>query len=216
MATVTWCTFARVAGGRYVDRAVYTQQADVVAVLKRAHAHRCASFVEVVQNCVVFNDGVFDQFTSKDVASDAQLHVEHGKPLLFGSKRDRGLRLKPGTVALEVVPVGEGGVPPGDILVQEETNRALAQLLVALEPPAFPVALGVLYCNPAASYEAEVYAQARAAGFSGEPADPGALLRREGTWTATGWGRGPPTRPSCSSSPPLSSRSTGPGPPSSH
>jgi len=81
------------------------------------------------------------------------------------------------------VPVGEGGVPPGDILVHDETNRALAQLLAALEPPAFPVALGVLYCNPAASYEAEVYAQARAAGFSGEPADLGALLRREGTWT---------------------------------
>src|SRR5438477_200133 len=171
------------AGGRFVARAVDTQQADVVAVLKRAHAHRGASFVEVFQNCVVFNDGVFDQFTSKDVASDAQLHVEHGKPLLFGSKRDRGLRLKPGTVALEVVPVGEGGVPPGDILVHDETNRALAQLLVALEPPAFPVALGVLHCNPAASYEAEVYAQAQAAGFSGEPADLGALLRREGTWT---------------------------------
>ena len=86
---------------------------------------------------------------------------------------------------LEVVPVGEGGVPPGDILVHDETNRALAQLLVALEPPAFPVALGVLYCNPAASYEADVYAQAQAAGFSGEPADLGALLRREGTWTVT-------------------------------
>src|SRR4029077_10974725 len=109
----------------------------------------------------------------------------HGKPLVFGPNRERGLRLNPRTVALDVVPVGEGGVPTGDILVHDETNRALAQLLVALEPPAFPVALGVLYCNPAASYEAEVYAQARAAGFSDEPADLGALLRREGTWTVT-------------------------------
>src|SRR5205085_441800 len=84
---------------------------------------------------IVFNDGVFDHFTSKDVASDAQLHVEHGKPLLFGRNRERGLRLKPGAVALEVVPAGQGGVP-GDILVHDETNRALAQLLAALEPPA--------------------------------------------------------------------------------
>ena len=180
---VSPCAFALGAGARFVARAVDTQQPEVVALLKRAHAHRGASFVEVFQNCVVFNDGVFDHFTSKDAASDTQLHVEHGKPLVFGRNRERGLRLKPGTVALEVVPVGEGGVPPGDILVHDETNRALAQLLVALEPPAFPVALGVLYCNPAASYEAEVYAQARAAGFTGEPADLGALLRREGTWT---------------------------------
>jgi len=91
--------------------------------------------------------------------------------------------LKPGTVALEVVSVGQGGAPPGDILVHDETNRVLAQLLAALEPPAFPVALGVLYCDPTTSYEAEVDAQARAAGFTGEPADLGALLRREGTWT---------------------------------
>jgi 2-oxoglutarate ferredoxin oxidoreductase subunit beta len=186
-APVSPCAFALGAGARFVARAVDTQQPGVVAVLKRAHAHRGASFVEVFQNCVVFNDGVFDHFTAKDAASDAQLHVEHGKPLLFGPNRERGLRLKPGTVSLEVVAVGEGGVPPGDILVHDETNRALAQLLVALEPPAFPVALGVLYCNPATSYEADVYAQARAAGFSGESTpDLGALLRREGTWTVAG------------------------------
>jgi 2-oxoglutarate/2-oxoacid ferredoxin oxidoreductase subunit beta len=180
---VSPCAFALGAGARFVARAVDTQQPDVVAVLKRAHAHRGASFVEVFQNCVVFNDGVFDHFTAKDVAGDAQLHVEHGKPLLFGRNRDRGLRLKPGAVALEVVPVGQDAVPPSDILVHDETNRGLAQLLVALEPPEFPVALGVLYCNPAPSYEADVYVQARAAGLGPEHADLGALLRREGTWT---------------------------------
>src|SRR5438552_1524310 len=100
-----------------------------------------------------------------DAAPDARIHVEHGRPLMFGRNGDRGLRLKPGTLALEVVEVGDGGARPQDILVHDETNRALAQLLVALEPPEFPVALGVLYCNPAPSYDAEVYAQARAAGF---------------------------------------------------
>jgi 2-oxoglutarate ferredoxin oxidoreductase subunit beta len=74
-------------------------------------------------------------------------------------------------------------VPLDEILVHDETNRALAQLLVGLEPPAFPVALGVLYCSPTTSYDADVYAQARAAGFGREVADLGALLARDGTWT---------------------------------
>jgi len=180
---VSPCAFALGAGGRFVARAVDTQQADVVALLKRAHAHRGASFVEVFQNCVVFNDGVFDSFTAKDVAPAAQLHLKHGKPLVFGPHGERGLRLKPGTLALEAVPVGEGGVALDDILVHDETNRTLAQLLVGLEPPAFPVALGVLYCSPATSYEADVYAQARAAGLGRAAPDLGTLLARDGTWT---------------------------------
>ena len=180
---VSPCAFALGAGGRFVARGVDTQQAQVVALLKRAHAHKGASFVEVFQNCVVFNDGVFDSFTAKDAAPDAQLHVEHGKPLVFGANKERGLRLKPGALALEVARVGDGGVPLDEILVHDETNRALAQLLVGLEPPEFPVALGVLYCSPATSYEADVYAQARAAGFGRDVADLGTLLARDGTWT---------------------------------
>src|SRR2546426_144869 len=85
--------------------------------------------------------------------------------------------------ALEVVSVGDGGVSSHDILVHDETNRTLAHLLVGLEPPEFPMALGVLYCSPATSYEADVYAQARAAGFGRDVADLGALLTRDGTWT---------------------------------
>src|SRR5216117_228644 len=180
---VSACAFALGAGARFVARSVDTLQAHLVGVLERAHAHRGASFVEVFQNCVVFNDGAFDGFTAKDGAADTQLHVEHGNPLIFGARKDRGLRLKPGKLELEVITLSESGVIPDDVLVHDETNRALAQLLVALEPPAFPVALGVLYCNPATSYERELYAQARAAGFGREPADLGALLGREGTWT---------------------------------
>jgi 2-oxoglutarate/2-oxoacid ferredoxin oxidoreductase subunit beta len=173
---VSPCAFALGAGARFVARAVDTLQPHLVGVLQRAHGHRGASFVEVIQNCVVFNDGVFDAFTAKDVAPDAQIHVEHGKPLIFGAGRDRGLRLKPGKLELEVVPLAD------DVLVHDETNRLLAQLLATLEPPTFPVALGVLYCDPAPSFEDELYAQARTAGLGRERADLGALLSREGTW----------------------------------
>jgi 2-oxoglutarate ferredoxin oxidoreductase subunit beta len=179
-APVSACAFALGAGARFVARSVDTLQPHLVSVLRRAHAHRGASFVEVFQNCVVFNDGAFDAFTARDGAADTQLHVEHGKPLIFGARRDRGLRLKPGKLQLEVVTLPNTQAPPADLLVHDETNRALAQLLVALEPPAFPVALGVLYCDPAPAFEAEVAAQAATARG---PDDLTSLLTREGTWT---------------------------------
>ena len=181
---VSACAFALGAGARFVARSIDTLQAHLVPTLKRAHANKGASFVEILQNCVVFNDAVFEDITGKDVAADAQILLEHGKPLLFGKKKEKGLRLKPGKLELEVVTVGENGVTAADILTHDETNRALAQLLAALEPP-FPAAMGVLYCNPADSYEHELYEQV-GAGKNG--ADLDALLRSERTWEVEGGG----------------------------
>ena len=176
---VSPCAFALGAGARFVARAVDTQQAPLVDVLKRAHAHHGASFVEVFQNCVVYNDGVFDAFTEKSVAAEQQLHVVHGQPLRFGKDQPRGLRLVPGKLELEVVTLGERGATEADLLVHDETNRPLASLLAALQPPAFPMALGVLYCDPTTSYERDVEAQMVAAGQKGELAE---LLKKGRTW----------------------------------
>ena len=179
---VSPCAFALGAGARFVARSIDTMQAHQVDVLKRAHAHRGASFVELFQNCVVYNDGVFDDFTAKAVAADMQLPVVHGQPLLFGPGGEgrRGLRLLPGKLELEVVTIGEGGITAADVLVHDETNRTLANLLVALAPPRFPMAIGVLYCDPAPSYEREVHQQAAAAGPPGSLHD---LLQKGSTWT---------------------------------
>jgi 2-oxoglutarate ferredoxin oxidoreductase subunit beta len=176
---VSACAFALGAGARFVARSIDTLQAHLVTTLKRAHAHRGASFVEILQNCVVFNDAVFEHITGKDVAADAQIVVEHGKPLLFGKSKEKGLRLKPGQLELEVVSAEEAG-----ILVHDETNRALAQMLAALEPP-FPTAMGVLYCKPGDSYEHDLYAQSAVAAGATRP-DLDALLRRERTWEVGG------------------------------
>ncbi len=164
---VSACAFALGAGARFVARSIDTLQAHLIATLKRAHSHRGASFIEILQNCVVFNDAVFENITGKEVAPDAQVLVEHGKPLLFGKNKEKGLRLKPGTLELEIVPAAP------DVLVHDETSRPLAQLLAALEPP-FPVAMGVLYCNPATSYEREVVV--------GTGGSLDALLNSERTW----------------------------------
>ena len=175
---VSACAFALGSGARFVARSIDTLQPHLIGVLKRGHAHKGASFLEILQNCVVFNDAVFENITGKEVAADAQILLEHGKPLVFGKQKEKGLRLKPGKLELEIVTLGEGGVTAADILVHDETNRPLAMLLARLEPP-FPTAMGVLYCNPTESYEHDVYAQKGAAQGKG---DLDALLNSERTW----------------------------------
>ncbi|HET7584467.1 MAG TPA: 2-oxoacid:ferredoxin oxidoreductase subunit beta [Gemmatimonadaceae bacterium] len=168
------------AGARFFARAVDVQQPQLVHALTRAHAHSGAALVEVLQNCVVFNDGVFDHITARESASDAQVHVEHGRPLRFGKDGTRGLRFDPRTMRLEVVTIGANGVGEDDVLVHDQTNRVLATLLAAMEPPDFPVAMGVLYDDPAPTYDAEVEQEMQRALEA--PGDVAELLNSGRTW----------------------------------
>jgi 2-oxoglutarate/2-oxoacid ferredoxin oxidoreductase subunit beta len=182
-APVSACRVALGAGARFVARTIDTAQKHMPGVLKRARENRGTSFIEVFQNCIVFNDGVFDDFTARDVATERQIMVENGQPLVFGVENSRGLRLKPGTLELETITLGENGRTEADVLVHDETNEILATMLAAMEPPAFPVALGVLYCNPAETYGSQVRDQISAASDA-HPADTlNALLRKGRTWT---------------------------------
>lgn len=174
--------FALGAGARFVARSVDTQMPHLVETLKRAHQHKGASFVEIFQNCIVFNDATFDRFTNKDLAADNQLLVEHGKPLLFGKEMNRGLTMRRGCLEIEVATIGENGVTEDDILVHDETNRNLAVLLASLDTPLFPVALGVLYCDPAEPYDREIHSQIDAARSRSPAADMNDLLRVGQTW----------------------------------
>jgi 2-oxoglutarate/2-oxoacid ferredoxin oxidoreductase subunit beta len=174
--------FALGAGARFVARSVDTLQSHLPVVLKRAYEHKGASFVEIFQNCIVYNDDVFADFTAKEIAADNQVHLEHGKPMIFGKTRDKGVRIRPGTLDLEVVRLGEGGVAEGDLLVHDETNRMVAFMLAQMAPPHFPVALGVLFCNPAPAYEVLVGNQIEEAKRRQPEADLNALLRRGTTW----------------------------------
>ncbi len=175
--------FALGAGARFVARSIDTLLKQLPGVLVRAHEHKGASFVEILQNCIVYNDGIFDQVTDKTHAADMQIHVEHGKPLIFGKDGDKGLRLLPNQTFLEVVTIGKDGVTEGDIMVHDETNRTMAMLLAGMRPPTFPMAVGVLFCNPAPTYEDAVVAQAAEAKAKAPEADLNALLRGGYTWT---------------------------------
>lgn len=174
--------FALGAGARFVARSIDTAQKHLVEVLKQAHAHRGASFVEIFQNCIVYNDEVFAAFTEKQVAADAQVHVEHGKPLLFGGDRRSGIRLVPSRLELETVRIGEDGVTEADILVHDQTNRTLATMLATMT---LPVALGVLYCDPAESLDVALHATTRERAAGPSAAELDALLRRGDTWTVS-------------------------------
>jgi len=177
---VSPCAFALGSGARFVARAVDTAIKPLSGVLAAAHAHKGASFVEIYQNCIVYNDDVFADFTDRKAAPERQLVLEHGAPMVFGKARDKGLALDPGTMTLNVVELGESSASEADVLVHDQTNRALAMLLATMTGPEFPVALGVLYADPAPSYETTLARQMAAAGAQKE--DWNAILRRGHTW----------------------------------
>jgi 2-oxoglutarate ferredoxin oxidoreductase subunit beta len=143
--------FAVGAGATFIARAADIDQKGLPAILNAAREHRGAAFVEILQNCIVYNADVWDDVVAKKTAADMQVHVEHGQPLVYGKNRDKGLRLNPRTLTLETVTLGADGVTEADLLVHDETNPVLAQLLVRLEGP---VAMGIIHRREAPAFDA--------------------------------------------------------------
>ena len=114
--------FALGCGARFVARGIDTKQKHLPEVFKRARDHKGASFVEVFQNCIVYNDGVYGHFTDKTVADDQQVVCRHGEPLIFGKDSDKGLRFLPEKLKLEVIDIGKEAKTIDDVLVHDETN----------------------------------------------------------------------------------------------
>ncbi|MCB9716065.1 MAG: 2-oxoacid:ferredoxin oxidoreductase subunit beta [Myxococcales bacterium] len=175
--------FALGAGARFVARGIDTVVKGLGDLFGEARAHHGTSFVEILQNCPVFNDGAWDGVTAREIASDTQLWVEHGKPLLFGKDKEKGLRIVDGGRRVEVVSVGKGGVPESEVAVHDETNRTLAFLLAQLQIPEHPMAFGVLYRDPMVAYDQAVVAQNEQAKAKHGDGDINALLRSGHTWT---------------------------------
>jgi len=152
------------AGATFVARTIDVEQKHLQSVLHRAAAHKGTSFVEILQNCVIFNDGVFDEISEGEGRHDKQLWLEDGKPMVFGPEGARkGIHLGSG-LAPEVTPLDKAG--EGDILVHDEKNDANAFFLASLawrgaagEPARFPVPLGVLRAVERPIYEQAVRGQ---------------------------------------------------------
>ncbi len=141
------------AGATFVARTVDSDLAHMAGVLKRAAEHQGTAFVEIYQNCIVFNDGAYDAITDKSMRDDTRLMLEHGKPLLYGKERNKGIRLR--GMEPEAVTLGENGVTESDLLVHDEAaeHGGLAFLLSQFDVPTLPVPLGVFREVGAPSYE---------------------------------------------------------------
>jgi len=126
----------------FVARSIDVNIKHLATVLARAAAHKGVSFVEVYQNCNVFNDGAFEYATGRDVKADRTLELEHGKPLIFGKNRDKGIRLN--GMNPEVVELGKG-ISEDDLLFHDEKTPepTLAYLLSRMSHPEFPEPIGV-------------------------------------------------------------------------
>ena len=162
----------------FVCRSVDVEQKHLQDMIKRAHAHRGASFVEILQNCNIFNDGAFNDVSDKAIKADHQLVLEHGKPLIFGKNRDKGIRMN--GMRPEVVALGNG-ITEKDLVVHDETNLSLAFMLGHFQPP-MPTPVGVFYAASRPTYDAAVNAQLADAKKTQGPGELRSLLRRGDTW----------------------------------
>jgi len=133
--------FAIGAGATFFARCVDIDQKTMPGLLLEARDHQGTAFVEILQNCIVYNKDVFDDVAAKKTAADTQIHVTHGQPMLYGKDQDKGLRLDPKTLTIESFNLGEDGLGAADALVHDETNPTLALLLANLT---LPTAMGVL------------------------------------------------------------------------
>ena len=134
------------AGATFVARSVDIEGAHMGEVLKAAADHRGSTYVEIFQNCPVFNDGAYTFMTDKAVKADAQLRMVEGKPLLFGKDSKKGVRFNPQTAELEVVTLGENGVTEKDVLVHNPRREdpTIAFMLANLSAkPGFPTPIGI-------------------------------------------------------------------------
>jgi 2-oxoglutarate ferredoxin oxidoreductase subunit beta len=173
------CAFALGSGARFVARAIDVHK-NLPDVLKAAHAHKGAAFVEIFQNCVVYNDDVFASFTARDVAADSQLWLKAGEPMLFANGV-KGIGLDREALALKVVDVVDGNWQAAGVLVHDPKNRSVAHMLVEMPNVGFPMALGVLWDDPAPTFEESVIEQNTAAA-AGKTPDLQALVAKGQSW----------------------------------
>ncbi len=177
------CAFALGAGARFVGRG-FDVSKFLPEVLTAAHAHKGAAFVEIFQNCIVYNKDVFNDFAAPKGAEDRQLWLKDGEPMLFAGGA-RGITLDLETLSLQVVDVADGDWQAAGVIVHNVKNRAIAHMLVEMPFGPFPMALGVLYDDPRPSFEEAVVEQT-AQVVAGKDNNLAKLLAKGQTWTVSG------------------------------
>jgi 2-oxoglutarate/2-oxoacid ferredoxin oxidoreductase subunit beta len=151
-------TVALASGATFVARTTDVDIKHMTETLQRAAAHKGAAFVEIYQNCVIFNDDIFKYATDKTTRADNLLYLEHGKPLLYGKDRKQGIRINRQDFTLEKATLGKDASVE-DLLVHNEKapTSTLAFLLSSMVYPAFPECMGVLRSVEHPTFDGEVH-----------------------------------------------------------
>ncbi len=147
-------------GSTFYARSLDTDPKHMASVMTEAAEHKGTSYMEIYQNCIIFNDAVHDPYTSRQTREDNIIRLENGKPMIYGKDKNRGIILK-GT-KVECVTIGENGVTEADLLVHDVTDENLSNLLTNLEYPEHPVPIGVLYKVQGPVYDQELEEQVTA------------------------------------------------------
>lgn len=178
-------SFALTAGATFVARTVDNNVKHMVETFKAAHAHQGVSFIEIFQNCVIFNDKAFDNVVGKENRNDQVITLEEGKPLLFGKEKNKGIRIN--GLSPQAVEVGEGGAELDEILIHE-TNRprpVYAKFLSEMSHSKnLPTPFGVFYREDKPTYEGLLEEQIQTATEKQGPGDMQKLIQGSNFWEA--------------------------------
>jgi 2-oxoglutarate ferredoxin oxidoreductase subunit beta len=150
------CGVALGAGGTFIARSIDTEAKHLAAVVTRGHDHDGASFIEILQNCPIYNDGIFEQLKDKKIAANFKVVLIHGEPIIFGLEKEKAISLNRESLQLEVVEVSGN---EDKILIHDENNKILATMLATMSAPDFPVAVGVIYREEKTSFIDDSYQQ---------------------------------------------------------
>ena len=166
----------------FVARTVDIYPKHLKETIARAAAHKGTSFVEIYQNCNIFNDGTFKEMTDREVRNDSQVELIDGEPMIFGKNRDKGIRFVEDH--LEVVELGKNGIAEKDLLIHNESRErpSRAFQLCRMDHPEFPIPLGVFWAVERPTFEQESAAQLKRALSEEGPGDLGALLNEGDVW----------------------------------
>ena len=173
------------ADATFIARSMDRDPKHLQQLLVRAHQHTGSSFLEIYQNCNIFNDGAFEVFTEKGTKPDNVLFLEQGKPLIFGAAQNKGIRLdgfKP-----VIVEIGNG-ISADDLWIHDEKDFYKAQILVRMfDHPGIeghlPRPFGVFYQADRPCYEEMLSLQVEEVIGSKGKGDLDKLLRGNETWT---------------------------------
>ncbi|MDB4286082.1 2-oxoacid:ferredoxin oxidoreductase subunit beta [bacterium] len=170
------------AGASFFARTIDTNPKLMTEVFLQSAQHKGTSMIEILQNCVIFNDNAWISVTERPTAADTQLHLEDGKPMIFGKEKNKGIRLN--GFKLEVVTIGEDGVSEADLLVHDakEEDATIHMMLAKMKTPEFPMALGIIRATPSRTYDEIIEEQSAMAKEKSKITTVDELLNTGQTW----------------------------------